>query len=76
MKYLVIEIQRNADGTIGNFVWTFDTINEAESKYHSVLAYAAVSTVYTHSAVILNETGFCVKSQSYTHIPESDPNAE
>ena len=64
MKYTVIEIQ---NGVVGANVWTFDDINAAESKYHSVLAAAAVSSVATHSAVILNETGFLVRSQCYTH---------
>ena len=76
MKYLVIEIQKAQDGAIGNFVWAFDTLNEAESKYHAVLAVAATSTVYVHSCSLLNETGFCVKAQSYNHIPEPEPQPE
>lgn len=67
MTYLVIEIQRNADGTVGNFVWTYTNIYEAESKFHSVLASAAISAVQVHSCALLNESGFSIKSQSYTH---------
>lgn len=67
MKFLVIEIQKNSDGTVGNFVWAFDTINAAESKYHAVLSAAAISTIPVHSAVLLNDTGYCVRSQYYTH---------
>ena len=73
MTYLVIEIQKNADGTVGNFVWTYADINEAESKFHSVLASAAISTVYVHSCALLNEGGFLIKSQSYRHEPEPEP---
>jgi len=76
MKYLVIEIQKAEDGTMGNSVWAFDNFNEADSKFHSVLASAAVSNVYVHSCSILNETGFCMKNQSYTHISESEPEPE
>lgn len=76
MTYLVIEIQKNADGTVGNFVWAYTSINEAESKFHSVLAYAAVSTVQVHSCALLNESGYCIKSQSYTHLPEPTPEPE
>ena len=78
MKYLVIEIQKNTDGTVGNFVWSYDNIDEAESKYHSVLSIAAVSALPVHSAVILNETGYSVRSQCYTHVipPEPEPEPE
>lgn len=64
MKYTVVEIQ---NGVVGENVWTYDTIDAAESKYHSILAVAAVSTIAVHSAVILNETGYCVRYQCYTH---------
>ncbi len=72
MTYLVIEIQKNADGAVGNFVWAYTSINEAESKFHSVLASAAISTIPVHSCALLNESGLCIKSQSYTHKAESD----
>lgn len=67
MKYLVIEIQKSTTGEVANIVTSHNTLNEAESKYHTILASAAISSVPVHSAVILNETGFCVKNQSYTH---------
>ena len=67
MTYLVIEIQKNTDGVVGNFVWTYTNINEAESKFHSVLASAAISTLPVHSCALLNESGFVIKSQSYNH---------
>lgn len=67
MKFIVIEIQKNAEGVVGNFVWAFDTINEAESKFHSVLASAAVSNLPCHSAVLLNETGYCIKHECFTN---------
>lgn len=73
MTYLVIEIQKNADGTVGNFVWTYTDINEAESKFHSVLASAAISMVFVHSCALLNESGYSIKSQSYVHVPEPEP---
>ena len=76
MKFLVIEIQVSDSGIVGNFVWSYDTINEAESKYHSVLAAAAVSSVPIHSAVILNETGFEIKAQSYDHREPEPQEAE
>lgn len=64
MKYTVIEFQ---NGIVGSNVWTFDTINAAENKYHTVLAGAAVSEVEIHSAALLNDSGLCIKHESYTH---------
>lgn len=65
--FVVIELQTNSDGTCGNFVWAFETRAEAESKYHSVLAAAAVSTVRVHAAVLLQNDGMCLASKAYTH---------
>lgn len=76
MKYLVIEIQHNADGTVGNFVFAYDDRLQAESKYHSILAAAAISAVYIHSAVIMSSTGVQIAHQSYTHPTDPEEGAE
>lgn len=68
MKYVVIEIQ---NGVVGNNVWVYDDINNAESKYHSVLTSAAISNVSLHACSLLNDTGFCIKHESYTHEVEN-----
>lgn len=73
MKYLVIEIQQNADGTVGNFVFAYDDRLQAESKYHYLLGAAAVSSVYIHSAVLMTSTGVQVSHQSYEHVPQEEP---
>lgn len=64
MKFTVIEMQ---NGVVGGNVWTYDNINAAEAKYHSILAVAATSSVAVHAAVLLNETGYCIKSEFYSH---------
>lgn len=69
-KFIVIELQKNEDGTLGNFVWAFDDENQAESKYHSVLALAAVSSIPKHSVVLMHEEGFVIKYETYTHDEE------
>lgn len=79
-QYYVIEIQNNADGTSGNFVWGFANRNDAEEKFHTVAAFAAKSSVLVHTVVMLTRTGTNVKNESYTHPvepePEPEPNAE
>ena len=67
MKYIVIELQKNADGMVSNLVTSHDTLAEAESKYYSILAYAAVSEIPVHSAIIVSEEGFPVKHNCYKH---------
>lgn len=65
--YIVIEIQTNSDGTVGNLVWAFSTLAEAESKYHAVLASAAISALPCHACVILRNDGQQMAAQAYKH---------
>ena len=65
--YIVIELQKDAKGVVSNIVTSYENLAEAESKYYSVLASAAVSKVPVHSAIIVSEEGFPVKYQCYKH---------
>lgn len=67
MTYIVIELQTNNDGTVGNLVYAFTNRNEAEQKYHLVLASAAVSQLPAHAAVLLTNDGRTIASQCYRH---------
>ena len=63
--YIVIEIQNS--GTASTIVSTYDTLNEAENKYHTILAYAAISNVPIHGATILTGTGEQIKFEYFEH---------
>ena len=63
--FIVMEIQKGA--SVSTIVNTYETRNEAEQKYHTVLAYAAVSSVPQHSAVMLNDNGSYIKSETFDH---------
>ena len=65
--YIVIELQKNEHGVVSNIVTSYENLAEAESKYYTILASAAVSNVPAHSAVIVSEEGFPVKHQCYKH---------
>lgn len=65
--YIVIELQKGAEGVVSNIVTSHETLPEAESKYYSVLAAAAVSQIPVHSAIIVSEEGFPAKHQCYKH---------
>ena len=64
--YIVIELQANG-GQVANIVTTHSTREDAESKFHIVLAAAAVSTVGKHSAVMLSDEGFTLRNECYKH---------
>lgn len=70
MKYLVIEIQTSEEGMVGNIVYSFDSWYEAQSKYHSVLASAAISLVPIHSAAMLTNAGGLIASMCYDKTKE------
>lgn len=65
--FIVIELQTNPDGTLGNLVYAFADRGEAEQKYHLILAAAAVSTLPVHAAVMLSNDGHSLMYQCYRH---------
>lgn len=67
--YIVIEIQNNADGTVGTLVWSYDSQQAAESQFHTVLASAAVSNLPKHAAIMISEEGFPMRHECYKHTP-------
>ena len=67
MKYIVIEIQTNQDGTVGSLVSSYDDRNQAESKFHSVMAAAAVSALPVHACQVMTNEGFTVNAGCYHH---------
>lgn len=71
MKYYIVEIQNN-NGSYNHIVQTADTRQQAESIYHQVLSYAAISTLTAHTAVLLTDEGFMIMSQCYKHEVEPE----
>ena len=67
MTYIVTELQTNREGVTANIVTAYTDRYQAEQKYHSILAAAAVSDVYIHAAVIMDQFGGMVKSEYYQH---------
>ena len=69
MKYVVIELQDSGE-SVANIVNAYDSVHQAEQRYHQVLSAAAVSQVPVHSAVMLSSEGQFIKSESYSHQEE------
>jgi len=68
--YYILEIQAYNDGTSAHIMYTEQTEAQAESKYHTVLAYAAISDIPIHVVMILTFDGNLVKRETYYHTPE------
>lgn len=68
--FFVIETQVNETGAVN--VFTFTDRDNAESKYHEILMYAAKSQVRKHGAMLMTEDLFVIKSEMYNH-GEVDP---
>lgn len=64
--FYVIEIQTN-DQTGAVIPFSYTDRNDAEAKYHTLLAAAATSSVRKHGAMIFNEDGFIIKTEVYNH---------
>ena len=81
-QFYIIEIQQYTNGEYGHIVhFAFDENPtqarlKAESKYHQVLAAAAVSELQSHSATLLTSDGRAVMNQCYKHAIESTPEPE
>lgn len=74
--YFCVEIQTYQGGTSATIVTEHNAKNEALSKYHTVLSYAAVSDLPCHSAVVLDEEGRTVAREAFTrNVPEVAPEA-
>ena len=62
--FWVIEIQKN-NGTWSQIVTQHATMEDAESKYYSILSYAAVSEIEAHGAVMFDDKGIHYNRKVY-----------
>ena len=70
MKYLILELQTNADGTVGTLITQKDTLNEAQSTYYSILASAALSALPVHAAVLMTNEGITLEFKAFVRNEE------
>lgn len=64
--YLVIELQTTG-GVTSALVDQFASYELALQKYYLVLSFAAVSTIDTHAAMVIDPRGRVWKSESFVH---------
>lgn len=70
--FLVVELQTN-NGQMAHIATAYETRGQAESKFHQILAAAAVSEVPVHAAVIIDDHGLLLGSGTYVHPEEVEP---
>jgi len=76
--FAVVELQTALDGSIASLIYGFGDATktedenraDAEEKYHSVLMYAAKSSLPCHAAVIMRNDGSVINKQAYRHEEE------
>lgn len=68
--FIVIEIQTLEQ--VATIVNSYESRDEAESKYHQILMYAAQSQVKKHGAVMLTEEGMLIKRECYEHVDDTE----
>ena len=66
--FIVLEIQTAADGSVTVLEPLVRAARaEAESGYHSILSYAALSAVPMHAAVLMTNEGAVLERKAYVH---------
>lgn len=73
--FYIIEIQEGIDGvgTIVNPIQSAEDIDHAKSKYHAILQYAAISSVFRHTCLVIDGRGEYFARETYTHPPVEEP---
>lgn len=80
--YYVLHITK-ANGQLAHEFYSFDTVEAAQEKYHSLLAYvynaAVMPSLEYFCTEILDQSGLPVERKAYTKpvpIPEPEPEEE
>lgn len=72
----VVEIKKSLNGEFEhNVFWLYDedadkAMLKAESKFHEILASAALSETASHAAILFTSEGFPMKHECYIHVEE------
>ena len=77
MNYIVQEIQTTAGATALVTPNVYTDRNQAEAKFHQILAAAAASQVEEHAAIMYTNDGRMVRTECYRHpVAPAEPEVE
>lgn len=65
--YVVIEFMVDPDGNPGTLSYAFTSIDDAKAKFYSIMSVAATSNTQIHSAAIMTDEMFLLKSDFCRH---------
>ncbi len=67
--YAVFEIQKTSESSVAVVTPIFTSANEhqAESEFHRLCSYAAISSVLRHTIMMIREDGLPYRVESYDH---------
>lgn len=76
--YIVLELQKQnkGDAAVGSLINVYSDYKEAESKYYSILSYAALSQLFLHGAYLFSEDGHMIMNKQYIYEPTPEPTPE
>ena len=74
--YIVMEVQTSGEGVTSTLINAYNNKNQAENKYYTILAAAAVSNVFRHGAFMFLDTGTFVQSKIFEHEIEPETESE
>ena len=64
--YIVIELQKNGD-QLANIVTSHNTLADAQYKFHTIAASAAISAIEKHTVILIDDEGFMVNKITFEH---------
>ncbi len=71
MRYIILELQTNSDGGVtfpsDPREKVFDSQDKAESEYHKILQYAAISGAPLKGCMLLTNEGDVLRAEFYKH---------
>ena len=68
-NYMVIELQKNGD-VLSAITVSYNNRDEAYSRFHTMAAAAAISSVQKHSILLVNDDGFTLERATFVHEAE------
>lgn len=71
--YTTVENQIRPDGSKGLLYDHFETIEQAEAKYYTICAAAAVSDIPYHSAHLIRSDGIMIEGKVYDRRSNTEP---
>ena len=72
MRYILLELQTNKDGSVtfpsDPREKVYDDVDKAESEFHRILQYAAISSAPLKGCMLITNEGEVLRAEFYSHV--------